>query len=115
MKAATQAAEAVRALIHLTQGRDGYREPADVAEVLADLVLLLDRLPQALDQAREYLARELAAGRLRHDELPMEEDVRTEFADLAASLHEVVIPIGEAASLLNAARGIASHLAGGAR
>jgi hypothetical protein len=69
-EAANRAAEAVRALNHVTLGPGGYAEPADVDAVLAELAALVWRLPQALTQAGRWLLTEHAAGRLGHDTYP---------------------------------------------
>lgn len=63
---AEQAAEAVRALNHVTlPGAGGLTEPADVYAVLGSLVTLMARLPQALTQLQSFLVREHAAGRVQ--------------------------------------------------
>jgi hypothetical protein len=62
---ADRAAETVRALIYATgAGGQQLRWPSDVAEVLASLRILADRLPQACDQLTRFLARELEAGQV---------------------------------------------------
>jgi hypothetical protein len=64
------AAEAIRALNHATLrfgDLAGYVWPSDVDGVIAELQLLAERLPQALAQAREWLAEQLVAGRVGHD------------------------------------------------
>lgn len=70
---ASTAAEAVRALNHATlsagpaNGSDGYVWPADVDAVTAQLAILAQRLPQALDQAARWLETSAATGRVGHD------------------------------------------------
>jgi hypothetical protein len=62
---ADQAAELVRALNHATlPGAGGLTYPADAYSLLANLAVLVVRLPQALTQTETFLARELAAGRV---------------------------------------------------
>jgi hypothetical protein len=67
--AAETAAEAIRELNHLTIFLDlgGYTHPADVADVLAQLTVAVQRMPQALDQAARWIENEQEAGRLAHD------------------------------------------------
>jgi hypothetical protein len=70
---AADAAERIRDLIHETQqssGPDtqtGYQAPADVDAALAELERLAEMLAQALDQARVWLLRARAAGRVGDD------------------------------------------------
>ena len=67
---ADAAAEAIRALNHATLRHGdpaGYAWPSDVDSVIAELQLVAERLPQALQQAREWLADQLVAGRVGHD------------------------------------------------
>lgn len=67
VEAAEQAAEAIRRLNHLTLGRGGYEEPADVYSTLVEIQALAHRMPQALQQAQEWLYREAEAGRVYDD------------------------------------------------
>ena len=70
---ASEAAEAVRQLIHSTVmpgDAAGYTYPSDVDETLGDLHALVDRLPQALRQMSRWLAAQAAAGLVRHDGYP---------------------------------------------
>jgi hypothetical protein len=67
---AEAAAEAIRALNHATIRRAdpaSYEWPSDVDSVIAHLQLLAEWLPQALRQARDWLADEIVAGRVGHD------------------------------------------------
>lgn len=68
------AAEAVRSLNHATRWPYGYENPTEVDAVLGELLVLVDRLPQALDQARRWLAGADSAGTVGHDH---DEDVAT--------------------------------------
>ncbi len=65
---AWQAAEAIRGLNHATIGGTGYEWPSDVDAVIAALETLAHRRPQALDQARTWLARAQQAGTVGHDQ-----------------------------------------------
>ena len=65
---AATAAEAVRALIHLTLDRDALSEPAELDRLVAELAIMTGRLPQLLRQLRGWLDTEQHAGRLRTDD-----------------------------------------------
>jgi hypothetical protein len=65
---AATAAEAVRALIHLTLGRRALGEPAELDRLVAELAIMADRLPQLLRQLRGWLDTEQHADRLRTDD-----------------------------------------------
>jgi hypothetical protein len=62
---AEDAAEAIRALAHLTRpARGGLTYPGDTYELLGTLGLLAGCLPQVLAQTSTFLTGELAAGRV---------------------------------------------------
>jgi len=65
---AATAAEAVRALIHLTLGRGALGEPAELDRLVAELAIMADRLPQLLRQLHGWLITEQHADRLRSDD-----------------------------------------------
>jgi hypothetical protein len=65
---AEAAAEAIRWLNHATI-RGGYEWPSDVDDMIGQLLTMVERLPQALDQAGHWLAREYAAGRIGVDDM----------------------------------------------
>lgn len=68
---AGQAAEAVRALNHVTIARSGgyaYEWPCDVDRVITELHLTVMRLEQALTQAGRWLERAESAGEVGHDQ-----------------------------------------------
>ena len=62
---ADQAAEAIRALNHVTPEALDY--PGDLYEVIASLKLMAQRLPQLFGQMSAWLEHEHAAGRIAHD------------------------------------------------
>jgi hypothetical protein len=72
-EAAWQAAEAIRALNHLTLAttgpKAGYSYPGDVDAVLGALQTLTSRLPQAFVQASSWLAAQHRRARIGHDHL----------------------------------------------
>lgn len=66
------AAEAIRALNHLTltvtAPGAGYTDPSDVDDVIGALLTLTHRLPQALRQASAWLQARHQIGRIGHDQ-----------------------------------------------
>jgi hypothetical protein len=109
-QSARTAAEAVRALNHVTFGGAGYARPGEVDQVIGELLRLAERLPQALRQAGRFLAGAHAAGRVGHDSGPDATD---------ATVAEVLTELGHAqrdatflATALRYARDQSSHLTG---
>ncbi|MFF6844628.1 hypothetical protein ACFY8X_38560 [Streptomyces tanashiensis] len=88
---ADAAAEAVRAINHLTRSpRDDWQYPGDVYSLVAGLSQMAMMLPQALEQAQQLIANLDEAGKLRSDKDQLEHDVREtllglEMASQAAS------------------------------
>jgi hypothetical protein len=73
---ADQAAEAIRTLNHITS--DALEYPSDVYEVVANMKIMTQRLPQLFDQLSAWLEREYAAGHISHDRgWPAEDEVRS--------------------------------------
>ena len=72
-EAAWQAADAIRALNHLTlvttDPHAGYLGPDDVASVIGGLHTLAERLPQALRQASSWLTSQHHHDRISHDRI----------------------------------------------
>ena len=60
-------AEAVRALNHATFPRAALSEPGTVYQVLGELAIAANRLPQLLTQLARWLAEENAGGQLADD------------------------------------------------
>ncbi len=70
--AAALAAEALRAVNHLTlaapsSGVPGWEEVGDIYRVLGELRLLTERLPQAVEQLARHLRRSAGSGCYRSD------------------------------------------------
>ncbi|HEX5877761.1 MAG TPA: hypothetical protein VF468_05470 [Actinomycetota bacterium] len=64
---AESAAEAVRALNHRTRSPDAFTGPTQLYRLVAELVLLVDGLPQLLNQLGRWLHAEHDADRVRSD------------------------------------------------
>jgi hypothetical protein len=110
---AEAAAEAIRALSHATIRHGdpaGYEWPSDVDAVIAELQLLAERLPQALVQAREWLAEQLVAGRVGHDTPGRKAAFAA--AVVVGYLNEAEICTAALARILGQARRESSHLTG---
>lgn len=110
---AETASEAVRALNHATLRHGdpaGYEWPSDVDAVIAELQLLTERLPQALRQARDWLADQLVAGRVGHDTPGRKAAFAT--AVVVGRLNEAECCADTLARILSQARGESSHLTG---
>jgi hypothetical protein len=109
-QAASVAAEAVRALNHLTLDLDGYTWPADVDAVIGDLLTVAYRLPQAFDQASTWLTRAHAAGRVGHDTPGFGTPFAVEYA--VQQLAQASKCAAWMADALNQARHHTTHLTG---
>ena len=110
---ADAAAEAIRALNHATLRHGdpaGYAWPCDVDAVIGELQLLAERLPQALTQAREWLADQLVAGRVGHDTPGRKPAFAT--GVVVGHLNEAEICAHALAAALARARRESSHLTG---
>ena len=105
--AACTAAEAMRLLIHETQGSDAYTTPSDVDAVLIELQIVAGRLPQALAQAGQWISAATAAGRVGHDDGA---DVPEAVDALLADLIRAVGVATDLAALIDSARQVTSHL-----
>ncbi len=90
-------------------------QAADVDATLAALSLLTQRLPQAIDQARQWLAARANEGRLGHDEVRVDDGLRAAVANLSVHLRDAGALAGDVAESLEDAWRITSHLTGGTR
>jgi hypothetical protein len=80
---ADQAAEAIRAINHLTMSpRDDWQYPGDIYSLVGNLSQMAMMLPQALDQASRLLADLNESGRLRSDKDQLERDLGEAFYGL---------------------------------
>lgn len=104
--AAGVAGEALRWLNHLL-GR--FHAAADVYSVVGQLAYCQERLPQAVDGMVEFLERELAAGRLRHEQ---DGDLDEAVAAFAVAAVEVKRGVMAAARALHGAQRAISGVGG---
>ena len=116
---ADDAAEAIRRLnhatIHFAPAAEGYGYAGDVDEMLANLLVLVDRLPQALRQASSWLVKEAQAGRVRHDAHFDAKDSSYQALlavdELVEDFNDAVSHLTSAGANLRCARDLSSHLA----
>ena len=88
---AEQAAQAVRALNHLTRpGTDALAHPAEAGDLAAALCCLTGRLPQLLSQLNRWLVSQQQAGHLRVD-------TSSPLPEPAAAVHAVTGQLTQAA------------------
>jgi hypothetical protein len=101
---AATAAEAVRALIHLTLGRRALAEPAELDRIVAELATMTGRLPQLLRQLRGWLDTEQHAGRLRSDDTTdparIVDRAAAELTDAGHAAHDLGRALDDAHQLL---------------
>ena len=101
---AATAAEAVRALIHLTLGRRALSEPAELDRLVAELAIMAGRLPQLLRQLRGWLDAEQHAGRLRSDDTTdparIVDRATAELAEAGHAAHDLGRALDDAHQLL---------------
>jgi hypothetical protein len=65
---AAEAAEKIRLINHRTRStRDGWEYPADAYSVVGNLVALVERLPQAIEQIVDHVETLHAAGHVHAD------------------------------------------------
>jgi hypothetical protein len=106
---AEQAAEAVRALNHVTLGPNAYEWPADVDRVIAELHLTAMRMEQALTQAGRWLTAAESGGQVGHDQ---GHDTTATIAAVTQRLEQAGTASRCLAEDLNAVRQITAHLTG---
>ncbi|HEX7355021.1 MAG TPA: hypothetical protein VF288_09350 [Mycobacteriales bacterium] len=109
---AEQAAEAIRALNHLTRpGVVGPSSPAETAGIVATLAATTARLPQLIGQLSSRLVTEQQHGRLRLDALSAAPDPATAVAAATSSLARAATYAARAGHDLDAAHQRLAHLA----
>jgi hypothetical protein len=112
-KSAGQAAEAIRALNHATISTVGYG-PNDVYDVVAELVVLTERLPQAFGQLARILEHLNNKGQLGFDPgspfagHPADgvTELNTVFSRASASANELRYALADGQRILSAAHSI---------
>jgi hypothetical protein len=112
--AAAVAAEALRAVNHLTigspsSGVPGWEGVGDLYRVLAEVRVLTDRLPQVLGQLARHLERPAGLGAYKADAGTSESPERLVAAAVLA-LEGAQHHVAEAGSHLNAAHTAVAHL-----
>ena len=105
---ADTAAEAVRALIHLTHGQRALSEPAELDRLVAELAVMAGRLPQLLRQLRGWLHVEQHAGRLCSDDTTHPARIVDRATDRLAEAGHAADDLGSA---LDHAHQLLAHLA----
>jgi hypothetical protein len=109
---AVAAAEAIRRLNHDTfwpGDARGYEWPGDVDDVVSGLQILVDRLPQALQQAERWLTDAAGRGLVGHD---AGADAVQAVADAARLFGAAQQELTRLAHDLRLLRDITSHLSG---
>lgn len=83
-KLANEAAEAIRAINHLTQGspRDNWEYPGDVYSLVGNLSQMAMMLPQALEQASHLIEGLFEGGHLSSDKNTLDQDLVDVFRGL---------------------------------
>lgn len=108
-----QAAQAVRALNHLTRPSVGaLTDPAELCELIAELACVAGRLPQLLGQLSGWLHSEERAGRLRVDACSLQPDPAAAVAAAIDCLIRASDCAQHTGRALNAAQQTLTHLAG---
>lgn len=109
-----QAAQAVRALNHLTRpGVGAVTDPAEVHALVGELACTARRLPQLLGQLSGWLVCEQRAGRLRVDALAPDLDPAAAAAAVISDLTRASDYAQHAGHALDAAQQTLAHLAVG--
>lgn len=112
--AAALAAEAIRAVNHLTlaapsPGLAGWEYVGDLYRVLGELRLLAERLPQAVEQLSRHLQRSAGYGCHRSDD-GTSESPETLVARAAIALEAAQVGAEEVGGQLAAAQSAVAHL-----
>jgi hypothetical protein len=106
---AQAAAEAVRWLNHVTRDPGGYSWPSDVDDVIAELHVMAQRLPQAMEQAGRWLQSAVRAGQVGHDNGA---DPAATVADALADLDAAIGAAEDLAANLSLVHQATAHLTG---
>lgn len=112
LQLAEQAAQAIRALNHLTRpGIAALSGPAETADLVATLALTTARLPQLIGQLASRLVIEQQAGRLHLDTLSASSDPATAVAAATSALSRAATYAARVGHDLDAAHQGLAHLA----
>jgi hypothetical protein len=112
--AAALAAEALRAVNNLTlaapsSGIPGWEEVGDIYRVLGELRLLIERLPQAVEQLCRHLQRP-AGGACYRSNSGTRETPEALLATAAVALERAQVDARQAGSMLAVAQAAVAHL-----
>jgi hypothetical protein len=93
---AIQAAEAIRALNHLTYGGGELGSPDEVRDIIASLGLMGQGMPQLCEQLARFLVIQQEDGQLEHEE-------GLDTGDTVTEVIEALAAAGQAADMMTAA------------
>jgi hypothetical protein len=109
---ATQAAEAIRAMNHLTLGStEALSSPAELDDVITALAQVTARLPQLLTQLASWLGTQHQPGWLRLDAFSPHPDPRTAIGEAIKDLTAASSCARQAGRALHCAHHTLAHLA----
>jgi chromosomal replication initiation ATPase DnaA len=114
-QAADDAAEAIRTLNHVSFDGDAFAHPGDIYNTVMALLSMVQRLPQAIEQAEHRLYSMLDAGAVYDDRDPTREnriDAAVSVEETASSLTEARVFAKSLAGALEGAVIELSHLGG---
>ena len=101
---AETAANAVRELNHRTRGPDAFTGPAELYRLVTELVLLVDALPQLVNQLGRWLNAEHDAHRVRSDNStdpgPTVSQATTQMADAGHAARDLAHQLARAQQFL---------------
>lgn len=104
---ADDAAEAIRAINHLTMSaRDDWQTPGDVYNLIGGLAQMVAKLPQALEQASSLIDKLNDDGRLRSDN----DQLHYNIADVFYGLETARLAAQRMHSALNQAHNALGHI-----
>ena len=108
---AEQAAEAIRALNHLTRpATTALRDPAEAGDLAAALSCLTGRLPQLLGQLNRWLTGQQQAGHLQTDTRPSAPDSAAAVQAVTGHLDQAAACAQQVSDALDAAHQHLAHL-----
>lgn len=113
---ANAAAESIRELNHRTLDPKAFTQPGDVSDIANAIALLVQRLPQAIQQLEAGLAALHERGAIRLDDIPeghaSRKDVQDRVFEALFGLRESRDDLRRAHEYLTRATGPLSHMGG---